>query len=106
DSELKAGEIVNTRTGEKRGIYDNNSNIVTISYPFVDIIPGDEVELVYGCDHKRTGHCRLRFDNVVNYGGFDFIPVVNPFTDLHFDSIVTETIKEEWRTRVVPPGTG
>lgn len=95
DGELTSGEIVVVRTGERRSIYSNNDNIITISYPFVDIENGDSVELVFGCDHKRLGHCRTRFNNVENYGGFDFIPVENPFTDLHVDSKVTETIKEK-----------
>lgn len=94
---LKAGEIIIPRSSEKRGIYGNDENIITISYPFIDIEIGDAVELVYGCDHRRLGHCFSRFNNVANYGGFDFIPVTNPFVDLRFDTIVTETIKEEWR---------
>lgn len=94
DGELLGGTIVNTRTGEERGIYTNFGNIVTISYPFIDVEVGDEVNLIMGCDHNRLGHCKLRFNNVVNYGGHDFIPTTNPFTDLRPDKIVTTTVKQ------------
>jgi len=31
-----------------------------------------------GCDHSR-GTCHAKFNNVINYGGFDWIPSKNPF---------------------------
>lgn len=97
DGELKAGVIINTRTGERRGIFNNIDNAVSISYPFTDAVVGDEVKLQLGCDHARLGHCKQRFNNVVNYGGHDFIPTVNPFTDLRPDKIVITTIKKSTR---------
>jgi len=106
NDQLKAGEIKVPRTGETRSIYANANNIISISYPFVDIQVGDTVELTFGCDHKRLGDCKLRFNNVTNYGGFDFIPVVNPFTDLNFDAYVTETLKQERATRMYLPPSG
>lgn len=30
-----------------------------------------------GCDHSRAT-CNSKFDNILNYGGFDFIPIRNP----------------------------
>lgn len=104
DGELKAGEIEVVRTGERRTIYDNQNNIVTIGYPFGDAKEGDEVRLVFGCDHKRLGHCKARFDNVVNYGGFDFIPTVNPFTDLNFEGKTVTKIKQDYYERYTIPG--
>lgn len=103
NDDLKAGEIVVARTGEKRGIHSNTNNIIAISYPFIDIEVGDTVEITFGCDHKRTGHCKQRFNNVANYGGFDFIPLVNPFQDLHFDAYVTEHVKTEKAKRIHIP---
>lgn len=99
DNSLKAGEITNTRTGEIRGIYSNENNVLRISYPFVDLKVGDTVELTYGCNHARLGDCKHRFNNVVNYGGFDFIPTMNPFTDLNPDTKITETIKKTYLRR-------
>jgi hypothetical protein len=79
DNVLNAGDIVNTRTGEKQSILSNTANVVRIGYRFVDIIVGDEVELTKGCDHLRLGDCKITFNNVVNYGGTDFVPVKNPY---------------------------
>lgn len=36
------------------------------------------VTLYPGCDRSR-GTCLNKFNNILNYGGFDWIPVVNPF---------------------------
>lgn len=38
------------------------------------------VTLYPGCDHSRTT-CHTKFDNVLNYGGFDWIPNKNPMAD-------------------------
>lgn len=105
NGELRIGQIVNTRNGERRGVYDNVNNIISVSYGFVDIEVGDTVELILGCDHKRLSHCKQRFDNVVNYGGFDFIPTRNPFEDLTLNAKVTEsTKKKQWYDEIKVSG--
>lgn len=86
DSELVGGEMRNVRTGEAQSIISNDLNILRVGYRFFDIVVGDTVELTLGCDHLRLGHCKNRFDNVVNYGGFDFVPEVNPFRELSYES--------------------
>lgn len=42
-----------------------------------DIEAGDTFSVHAGCDHILTGHCRTRFDNVVNFGGEPHVPGVN-----------------------------
>lgn len=76
---LAAGEIVNLRNGERRLVLDNVGSEVSIGYPFVDLRPGDGVELVKGCDHSLAT-CKAKFDNVINFGGFPYIPADNPFS--------------------------
>lgn len=78
NGELKVGSLVNVRTGEERLIFDNLENVLDIGYPFVDIIVGDQVQMVRGCNHG-TSDCILKFNNYINYGGFLFMPDVNPF---------------------------
>ena len=78
DSFLKAGELVNTRNGERRSIVDNVLNLLTVNYRFVDIRVGDVVDMVAGCDHSYTT-CKNKFNNTLNYGGHPFIPSDNPF---------------------------
>ncbi len=78
DGYLKAGEMINTRTKERRLIISNVVNVVGINFPFIDIVVGDIVELVAGCDHLYTT-CGSKFSNIDNYGGHPFIPTDNPF---------------------------
>lgn len=106
DNALEGGEIINTRTGESRTIYSNTNNVLRISAPFVMAEVGDTVELVFGCDHSRLGHCKNRFNNVERFGGFPFIPTVNPFTDLRFESKVVTSIKEDYFGYSVAKWTG
>lgn len=87
NSVLKGGTITVDRTGEYRGIIDNVDNVITVFYPFVDLQVGDTVTLLHGCNHSRLGDCKQKFNNVLNYGGMDFIPTVNPFTDLKDQNI-------------------
>lgn len=80
-NDLRGGEIVNTRNGERRLILTNVGTLVTIGYAFADLLPGDPVELARGCNHLgRAGDCKLKFDNYINYGGFEDIPPDNPFS--------------------------
>lgn len=78
DGVLAAGEIVNTRTGERRLILDNLANTIHFSYPFVDMKVGDQVELTKGCDHSFST-CKAKFSNGANFGGHPYIPADNPF---------------------------
>ena len=79
-NDLRAGEIINLRNGERRLVFTNSGAGLTIGYPFADLLPGDEVELVRGCDHRgRNGDCLNKFDNYINFGGFEDIPSDNPF---------------------------
>lgn len=78
DGLFAAGEIINMRNGERRLILSNVLDAITIGYPFVDLLPGDTVELAKGCDHSLAV-CKAVFDNVVNHGGFKYIPADNPF---------------------------
>jgi hypothetical protein len=78
DNALRAGQARNARTGERRFIISNVANVVTIAYAFSDVIEGDVVELIEGCNHSKQ-ECRDKFSNIANYGGFLFIPTKNPF---------------------------
>jgi hypothetical protein len=79
DNALAIGTAFCTRTGENRSIVSNVSDVITLVRPFYDLQVGDTLEMSLGCDHIRTSHCKLRFNNVPRYGGHDFIPAANPF---------------------------
>jgi hypothetical protein len=87
DGTLNGGEVKNVRTGEIRRIISNTAEVLRIGYKFIDIVDGDTLELTHGCNHARLGDCKTKFNNVANYGGFDFIPLKNPFVDLNKGNI-------------------
>lgn len=77
---LAAGEMINTRNGERRLILGNVGSSIDIGYPFVDLLAGDDVDLSRGCNHLgRDGDCLNKFANYDNYGGDEDIPPDNPF---------------------------
>ena len=78
DGDLKVGSLINVRTGEERLIFDNLANVIDIGYPFLDMVVGDQVQMIRGCNHG-TSDCILKFANFINYGGFLYLPDVNPF---------------------------
>lgn len=98
DHELAIGKVTNDRTGEERTIFDNVANVLTITYPFKDLVIGDPMTLTLGCNNTLS-ICKARFDNVVHFGGFRYVPLTNIFVD-NGDSTVTTTTSS--RTRVVP----
>ena len=54
--------------------------IQRLSYSLAEAIANGfpfDVKLYPGCDHSRQT-CNDKFDNLLNYGGFDFIPTKNP----------------------------
>jgi len=78
DDYLIAGEMITTRSGERRLIMANVANLITVNFPFHDLETGDEVTLRAGCDHSFAV-CKSKFSNEINFGGFPYIPADNPF---------------------------
>lgn len=67
--------------GSLRSIVSHTGASVTINRPsryLVDNAPPVAVTLYPGCDHS-TATCVAKFDNLENYGGFPFLPGINPF---------------------------
>lgn len=77
DDELTAGEIRNTRTGEARIITGNVANTIGITHPFSSVEVGDTMTMSKGCLHNRED-CALKFDNYVNFGGYDKVNTTPP----------------------------
>lgn len=61
-----------------RMIVAHAGNNLTISRAIAGLAVSDAVLIYPGCDHTR-GTCHTKFNNVLNYGGFPWIPQVNPF---------------------------
>lgn len=79
DHALPIGTLTNTRTNESRLIMDNLANVIDIAFPFTDIVVGDTVDITRGCPHN-TAACHGTFNNIINYGGYKYIPRATPLT--------------------------
>lgn len=51
---------------------------VYLSRPLIGLASTDRVVLYPGCD-RTAATCNAKFNNLLNYGGFDFIPPKGPF---------------------------
>lgn len=57
--------------------HDNSSGTININLPLSVAVIGTEVTVYPGCDHDPST-CRIKFDNIGNYGGFPYMPQKNP----------------------------
>lgn len=58
----------------------DNKGEIEIIHPFDDLIVDDDITVYAGCNRSRP-MCIAKFDNLANFGGFPFIPLINPFKD-------------------------
>ena len=62
-----------------RMILSQAGNVLTLLLPFSASVVGGNVQIYAGCDHVVGSDCANVFNNVVNFGGFGFVPNVNVF---------------------------
>lgn len=73
-----AWDINEDGTRERRMIEDHFGNVLVI-FGLTDGLALDQAVDIYpGCDRTPTT-CHNKFNNLPNYGGFDFMPGVTPF---------------------------
>lgn len=73
------GYIERVSDGDVRWITSHSGGVVTLSYPFQDLTPGEALNAFPGCNGTEAT-CRDKFANVVNFGGFTRMPSKNPYT--------------------------
>lgn len=66
---------------EKRGIKGHVGNVMTLAFPLTRRRYSMPVTLYPGCDLAYAGDCLSKFNNQLNFGGFPFIPNINPFSE-------------------------
>lgn len=75
---FKAGFL---RSGNQyRTINSQSGTTLTMDRP-MDVEPDDALTIFPGCQHTMA-ECADKFDNLINYGGWPWIPAINPFSDL------------------------
>jgi len=78
-TDLIAGMLRLTSSGEARMIVSVTGLDITVTYPFSNIAIGGAVQLLRGCDHSFDT-CKAKFSNGARYGGTPLVPARNPFT--------------------------
>lgn len=64
--------------GVPRLIVAQSGNVITVQVEFESSPLGQVVDVYAGCDHSAAT-CASKFDNIVNFGGFPYVPTKNPF---------------------------
>lgn len=77
DGYFTGGEVISGN--ESRTIISHVGEVITLIYKMVEIVDGASVDAYPGCD-GRPETCRDKYDNILNFLGFPFIPVENPAT--------------------------
>ena len=73
------GYVEDATTGENRLILaDDGAGNLTLLLPFTTL--PSTVNVFVGCDHLIET-CNTKFSNILNFGGFAFVPIDNPFSD-------------------------
>jgi uncharacterized phage protein (TIGR02218 family) len=71
--ELSTGGVIN-----RRFIMEHTGNNITLNQQLFGAASGMSVDVFPGCSHDMDT-CRTKFNNLLNYGGFPWIPRKNPF---------------------------
>ena len=72
------GGMIQAATGELRMIVYHAGGLLTLARPMPSLAAGDAVKIFPGCD-RQAATCSAKFSNIINCGGFRWIPQKNPF---------------------------
>lgn len=72
-----AGGQIIKENGQRRFIMSNTNNLIYLERP-MGFSKGETVTMYPGCN-KSWSDCTGKFNNGLNYGGFRWIPITNPF---------------------------
>lgn len=78
DGYYTGGFVESAGAAERRLILQQTGEVLTLLLPFGTSPLGTNVTVFAGCDHSIST-CKSKFDNVINFGGFAFIPSKNVF---------------------------
>src|SRR5690606_11068300 len=61
----------------KRGIKSHVGDLLTVTHPVEELQALDDIYVFLGCKHTLED-CDTTFNNALNYGGWPYIPRLNP----------------------------
>lgn len=79
DGWFKGGYVRIQGISDPRMILNHVGDVLTVLLPFSADALGHVVDAFAGCNHRIDDDCDLKFDNVIENGGFAFVPTTNPF---------------------------
>lgn len=62
-----------------RLVTKQTTDVLTLLLPFASSPLGQTVRCLAGCKHRLVDDCLNKFNNTINYGGFPYVPLKNPF---------------------------
>lgn len=77
-SDWAVGGYVDVGGNDFRMVLAQSGDTLTLLVPFETGPLGSSVDVYAGCDHSLSV-CDSKFSNAVNFGGFPFVPTLNPF---------------------------
>tara|TARA_R110000737_G_scaffold47134_6_gene67070 strand:+ start:6874 stop:7704 length:831 start_codon:yes stop_codon:yes gene_type:complete len=78
DNYYTGGFVETSSSDDRRLILDQTGTVLTLLLPFTTSPIGTNVTVFAGCDHSIST-CKSKFNNVVNFGGFAWVPSKNVF---------------------------
>lgn len=78
DDYYTGGFVENIGSSDRRLIIDQTGTVLTLHLPFTISPLSTNVLVFAGCDHA-VSTCKTKFNNVVNFGGFAWVPSKNVF---------------------------
>jgi uncharacterized phage protein (TIGR02218 family) len=72
------GGLLTTSRGAKRWVLAQNGAVLTLNNAIIDLNVDEPVTVYAGCDCTRET-CNAKFGNILNFGGFPWVPYKNPF---------------------------
>jgi uncharacterized phage protein (TIGR02218 family) len=73
-----SGGIIRSQEGGQRYILSHTGSTLVINRPWPTLDIGSGVFITAGCDRTKAT-CISKFSNGINFGGFPWIPIKNPF---------------------------
>ena len=83
---FRLGELYVPSLGCRMQILDHTGQNATLKMPILGLTVGTACRACAGCDHvwKKAdgtdGDCKAKFNNAINFGGWPFVPVKNPYS--------------------------
>jgi len=72
------GGYIDFGSSDYRLITAQTGDVLSLILPFSVDVVGQSVDVYAGCDHTLAT-CAAKFSNNLNYGGYAFVPTLNPF---------------------------